>query len=93
MAERSDRDEEILELCKRLVAACGGLGLVSQRKGLGAVYAAMPGGGMLSEVVKCQPDDKDALQWFWSWDVPFCPASDVEKAAAMIKHVVTLAHA
>lgn len=88
----ADQSEEIQELCRRLVVACGALGLVSQRKGLGGVRAAMPACGMLSEVVKCQPDDTGALQWYWSWDVPFCPASDVEKAAAMVKHVVTPAH-
>lgn len=92
MAEPSNRDEEINELCKRFVAACGRLGLVSERKGPGEVYAAMPAGGMLSEVVKCRPDGTGALRWFWSWDVPFCPASDVETAAALVKHVVTPAH-
>ena len=67
MAETGGRTEEIQELCSRLVAACGALGLVSHQKGLGAVYAAMPGGGMLSEVVTCRPDDTNALQWWWSW--------------------------
>ncbi len=87
------QDQEIHELCKRLVDACGRLGLVSQRKGIGAVYASMPGSGILSEVVTCRPDTTGALRWFWSWDVPFCPAEDVDHAAALLKHVVTPTHA
>jgi hypothetical protein len=88
-----DRTDEIPALCQRLVHACGALGLISERRGLGGVYAAMPGGGRLSEVVVCQADATGALQWCWSWGEPFCSASDVDSAAAMIRHVVTPAHA
>jgi hypothetical protein len=50
---------------------------------------------MLSEVITCKPDADEKLQWWWSWDDPFCPATtnDIERAAEMIRHVVTPAHA
>lgn len=88
-----DNGAEVQELCRRLVRACGALGLVAMRKGIGGVHASMPAGGMLSEVVTCEEDDDTGvLHWWWSWGERFCPASEVEKAAAMIKHVVTPAH-
>jgi hypothetical protein len=88
-----DRTDEIKTQCELLVRACGQLGLVShQGEGPGQVYAAAPGNGMLSEVVTCRPDGVGVLMWYWSWDEPFCLASEIARAAAMIANVVATAH-
>jgi hypothetical protein len=89
-----DRTEEIAARCKLLVRACGRMGLVSHEGEVpGQVYAAAPSNGMLSEVITCRPDGVGVLMWYWSWDVPFCLASEIDNAAAMIAKVVATAHA
>lgn len=87
--------EDVDALRDRLAKACAAIGLTAQRYGPTGLRIAAPGAGMLAEVISCLPDEDDVLQWCWSWGDPFCPATvaAIDRAAEMIKHVVTPAHA
>jgi hypothetical protein len=83
------------ELCRRLAKACAALRLTAEVQSPTRVRVGATGAGMLAETIRCQPDDDEVLQWWWSWGEPFCPASaeHIDRAAEMIRHVVTPAHA
>jgi hypothetical protein len=82
---------EVHELCDLLVKECGRLGLNADRTSPTRIRIGATGAGMLAEVIRCHPDADEVLQWWWSWGEPFCPAtaSEIGRAAAMVKHVVT----
>lgn len=91
----SPTEEDVHTLCDQLKKACARLGLVAQSVSPTRVRVGTPGAGMLSEVITCKPDAYEVHQWWWSWGAPFCSAatSEIERAAEMIRHVVSPAHA
>lgn len=86
---------EVQALCGLLAKECGSLGLTAEVLAPTRVRVGATNAGMLAEVIRCQPDGDEILQWCWSWDTPFCVATPAEigRAARMIAHVVTPAHA
>ncbi len=47
------------------------------------------GNERMAETITLKPDDDEVLTWYWSWDMPICPATDIRFALTAILRVVT----
>jgi hypothetical protein len=47
------------------------------------------GNAFMDELVTLRPDANEELTWYWSWDKPICPATDLARAVDLIEHVVS----
>jgi hypothetical protein len=81
-------EEDVHELCRRLSMACGEAGLTAEEIAPTRIRVGFPGAGMLAEIIRCMPDASERLHWWWSWGDPICVAEEIDKAVAMIVHVV-----
>lgn len=48
-------------------------------------------GVRLSEIVRCMPDRRERLFWWWSWNEPICPAEQIAAAVTIIRGGVSAA--
>ena len=80
------------ELIKQLNDACRHQGLttvVVEPSTRLKVFA--PGGNArLDEVVSLRPDGNEVLTWYWSWNEPICPATEIDHAVSRIQNVVSV---
>lgn len=83
-------DENADELIERLAEACERVGLrttVVEPSTRIKIHA--PGHNeYFNEVITLRPDREEVLTWYWSWDMPICPAHQIKTAVAVIRKVV-----
>jgi hypothetical protein len=78
------------DLTQQLTEACERAGLVAKIVAPTRVRVNAPGANeRLTEIVKCMPDREERLMWWWSWDEPICPVTDLDQAVRKIAYVVT----
>jgi hypothetical protein len=42
----------------------------------------------MAETITLKPNTENVLMWWWSWDMPICPADDIDFAVTALIRVV-----
>jgi hypothetical protein len=69
-----------------LADGCRGAGLEVQILAPTRVRVGSSATGVrLSDIVRCMPDQRERLFWWWSWNEPICPAEQIAAAVTIIR--------
>jgi len=80
------------QIIQQMVAACKKADLtveVLEPAGKIKVNAA-DGNAHMAETVTLAPDKDGELMWWWSWGMPICPATQLDRAVALVSNVVAI---
>jgi hypothetical protein len=81
---------EVDSLVSELAAKCREAGLEASVIAPTRLHVSRPGAdSRLAEIIRCMPDGSERLTWWWSWNEPICPATDMTEAVRIITYVVT----
>jgi hypothetical protein len=82
--------QDVETLVAHLAEGCREAGLDADVVAPTRVRVSFPGASSrLAETIRCMPDRRERLCWWWSWNEPICPATDLADAVRVIAHVVT----
>jgi hypothetical protein len=77
-------------LVSELVENCRSAGLNAEVVAPTRVRVSSPGADRrLEEIIRCMPDGEERLTWWWSWNEPICPATQIADAVRRIAYVVS----
>jgi hypothetical protein len=81
---------EVDALVSELAVKCREAGLDASVTAPTRLHVSRPGvDSRFAEIIRCMPDRSERLTWWWSWNEPICPATDMAEAVRRIAHVVT----
>jgi hypothetical protein len=82
--------DDVETLVVQLAENCRDAGLHADVVAPTRVRVSFPGApSRLAETIRCMPDRRERLCWWWSWNEPIGPATDIAGAVRVIAHVVT----
>jgi hypothetical protein len=78
------------QLIARLAMMCGRAGLVTSIiEPSTKIRISTPNGNEhMAETITLKPDADNVLSWWWSWNMPICPANDIDFAVTALLRVV-----
>lgn len=81
--------QDVDDLVAQLTDGCQAAGLEAVALAPTRVRVSSPGtDARLTEIIRCMPDHQESLYWWWSWNEPICPATQITDAVKVIAHVV-----